>query len=29
MARLYEAAIWPGNDAESARWAVLGAAGAW
>ena len=27
MARFYEAAIWPGNDAERARWAVLGPTG--
>jgi hypothetical protein len=27
MARNYQAAIWPGNDAERARWAVLGPTG--
>lgn len=27
MARRYETAIWPGNDAERARWAVLGPTG--
>ena len=27
MTRFYEAAIWPGNDVERARWAVLGPTG--